>query len=312
MEEQRVSTQRDERLARAQVALEGLSVGDAFGEQYSLHPDIAGPIIERRALRKPPWRFTDDTNMALSIVATLRRHDGINQEHLARSFAARFDITRGYGPAMHYLLPAISAGAPWQEATRSLFGGQGSFGNGAAMRVAPIGAYFVDDLDQVVEHARRSAEVTHAHPEAAAGAVAVALAAACAWRLGGSHPLPGPRDFLDTILPLVPESEVCEKIQVARELPVETTVQAAVTALGNGSFVSAQDTVPFVLWCAAHRLGNFEEALWLTASGLGDVDTTCAMVGGIVASHTGVESIPAEWLSSRETLPDWHLQDDDI
>jgi ADP-ribosylglycohydrolase len=83
-----------------------------------------------------------------------------------------------------------------------------------------------------------------------------------------------------------------------------------VAALGNGTGVSAQDTVPFALWCAGQRLGSFEEALWLTVSGLGDRDTTCAIVGGIVALYAGSEAIPAEWLQSRESLPEWAFRDD--
>ena len=50
---------------------------------------------------------------------------------------------------------------------------------------------------------------------------------------------------------------------------------------------------------------NTPEALWTTLSGLGDRDTTCAIVGGIVACRTGVEGIPAEWLAAREPLPEW-------
>jgi ADP-ribosylglycohydrolase len=62
------------------------------------------------------------------------------------------------------------------------------------------------------------------------------------------------------------------------------------------------------LWCASQRFANFEEALWLTVSGLGDRDTTCAIVGGIVAMFTGVAGIPAEWQANREPLPTWHLE----
>ena len=65
--------------------------------------------------------------------------------------------------------------------------------------------------------------------------------------------------------------------------------------------------MPFALWCAGHRLGDYEEALWLTVGGLGDRDTTCAIVGGIVALFTGPDAIPAEWLDAREPLPGWHL-----
>jgi ADP-ribosylglycohydrolase len=77
--------------------------------------------------------------------------------------------------------------------------------------------------------------------------------------------------------------------------------------LGNGTGLSAQDTVPFVLWCAGEHLDDYEQALWLTASGAGDVDTTCAMVGGIVILYTGVQNIPAAWRQAREPLPDWPL-----
>jgi ADP-ribosylglycohydrolase len=175
------------------------------------------------------------------------------------------------------------------------------------MRVAPLGAFFADDLEAVVEHARRSAMVTHTHSEGVAGAIAVALAAAWGWRLRGSEP-PKTRDFLDLLLPGVPDSQVAAGIRRAQKLPEGAPLQAAVDALGNGSEVSAQDTVPFVLWSAARHLDDYEEALWQTVSGLGDMDTTCAMVGGIVALHTGVGAIPEEWRRNREPLPDWVAQ----
>ena len=81
----------------------------------------------------------------------------------------------------------------------------------------------------------------------------------------------------------------------------DMTGEEVADILGSGHEISAQDTVPFVLWCAAQHLDHFEEALWLTVSGLGDRDTTCAMVGGIVAGAPG--GIPADWLAAREPLP---------
>src|SRR5262249_54105563 len=131
-----------------------------------------------------PWRYTDDTEMALGIVEVLGRHGAVEQYDLARVFARRYerDIYRGYGPGAHVLLAAIANGTPWRNASYSAFGGEGSMGNGSAMRVAPVGAYFADDLDDVVEQARASSVVTHAHPEGVAGAISVAVAAAWAGR----------------------------------------------------------------------------------------------------------------------------------
>jgi ADP-ribosylglycohydrolase len=295
---------KEECLSRAHRSLQGLSVGDAFGERFFFHPAMARQLVEERAFPRPPWRYTDDTQMALSVVEVLSRCGEIEQDELAHSFAENYDETRGYGPAMHGLLGNLQLGVPWQRASRWLFHGQGSFGNGAAMRVAPVGAYFADDLTTVVENARRSAEVTHAHPEAAAGAIAVAIAAAWAWRQCDSAM--ERVEFLDLILPHVPDSHVKRGIARARDLPAETEVEEAARELGNGDFVSAQDTVPFTLWCAGGYLDNFEEALWRTVSGLGDRDTTCAIVGGIVALSTQTE-IPAVWLSAREPLPNWSV-----
>jgi ADP-ribosylglycohydrolase len=70
--------------------------------------------------------------------------------------------------------------------------------------------------------------------------------------------------------------------------------------LGNGREVAAHDTVPFTIWAAARHLADFEEAIWVTASAGGDIDTTCAIVGGITAGSGG---IPDAWLRAAEPLP---------
>ena len=302
-------TQTPDPLARAVLSLEGLSVGDAFGEQFFVDPYEVDDLIEARTLPDGEWYFTDDTQMALSIVSILRQYREINRDILAMNFGARYQPGRGYGPAMNWLLPQYWQGGSWPDLAHRLFDGQGSFGNGGPMRVAPVGAYFADDLDAVVLNAARSSEVTHAHPEAIAGATAVAVGAAWAWRLRDAHELQNRQEFLDRILPLVPASEVRERLVIARDLPEETSVVVAIDRLGNGSDVSSQDTVPFVLWCAGQHLDSYEEALWLTVSGLGDRDTTCAMVGGIVALSAGEASIPTSWRAAREPLPAWPFQE---
>ena len=287
-----------------------MSIGDAFGERFFVLPDEAEAAIRDRKAPHAPWSYTDDTLMALSVYESLRVAGEIDADRLARGFAERYDGSRGYGPAMHRLLARIREGGDWSEAAREQFSGQGSYGNGAAMRVAPIGGYFADDLGAVAEHARRSAIVTHGHPEAVAGAVAVAVAAAFAWRARLEGRTPGVGKFLDLILPHVPDSVVGEKIRHARDLDPDASVRLGVAALGNGVGMSAQDTVPFALWCAGRHLGDFEDALWWTVEGLGDRDTTCAIVGGIVGLHVGEVGLPRRWRGSRETLPVWPFRDE--
>jgi ADP-ribosylglycohydrolase len=169
------------------------------------------------------------------------------------------------------------------------------------MRAAPIGAYFADDPKRVVAEAKASAEVTHAHPDGQAGAIAVALAAAWMVREGERAKKPGPA-LLEFVLENLPQTETYRRLKAALELPLRLSPVTAASRLGNGLQVIASDTVPFCLWCAARHPDNYPEALWSTVSVYGDIDTNCAIVGGIVSLSAGRESIPLEWLSAREAF----------
>ena len=278
-------------------------MGDAFGERFFVHPAVAEQLIEQRAIPASPWNYTDDTEMALGIFDVLESHGGIDPDRLAERFAQRYqaDPQRGYGGAAHGILRAIGMGFPWQKASSSVFSGEGSLGNGGGMRSAPIGAYFADDIDQVIEHARRSAVVTHYHPEGQAGAIAIALGAAytCQRSLGG---VSVGSDLLSFVSEHMPHGATRDGIEYARTMLKDASVALAAEALGTGELVTAPDTIPFALWCAHHHLDSFEDAMWATVSGLGDRDTTCAMVGGIVVMSVGVEGIPESWREAREPL----------
>ena len=312
------------RLARALDSLEGTSVGDAFGEGFFMSLELAQRMLPTglledipfefegtRALQllidtrrtefiETPWLWTDDTAMTLEIVANLREFGEINPDALAHGFSRRYaaEPNRGYGGAMFQLLPAIGAG-DWRVESSQLFEGTGSFGNGAAMRAAPIGAYFADNPELVAQQARRSARVTHAHPEGVAGAVAVAMAACFMARAKAENA--EEIDLIGEVLPYLPDSEVRLRIEQAQNMDDATSEQVA-EVLGSGQAVTAMDTVPFCIWCAHHEGAYFEEALWHTVAGLGDRDTTCAIVGGIVGARVGMDGIPREWREKRENL----------
>ena len=303
---QKTNVERRERLDLAMLSLDGLSVGDAFGKRFFTSPSTVESLIAARAVPKHPWRWTDDTAMALSIVEVLSSHGGINRDSLAEAFARRYwaEPDRGYGGGAHRILQSINEGLSWRDASATVFDGQGSYGNGGAMRSAPIGAYFWDQFDLVVEHAGASADPTHAHPEGRAGAIAVAVASACSVRMAQGELHRDGKAFIEEVLRLCPSGITKERIGKALTIPLSYDVRTASAALGNGSEISAQDTVPLCIWCAARHLNDFEEAMWQTVSALGDRDTTCAIVGGIVALGVGQEGIPAHFLSAREPLPD--------
>lgn len=290
-----------DRLGRAFDALEGLSVGDAFGQQFFSYPEWIGS----RTLPPGVWHWTDDTAMAVEIVEVLRHYGQIDQSALATAFASRYSLEphRGYGGMAHSILTAIHRGSDWREVSTSAFDGQGSMGNGAAMRVAPLGAYFADDLRRAADEANRSAEVTHAHSDGIAGGVAIAVASAVAANGRGTDPAALRQRLWEAVLDLTPPGPTREGIEHAFQLSPEAHVDTAASRLGTGDMVISSDTVPFCLWSAARWIEDYEEAMWATVAGLGDRDTTCAIVGGIVASFVGVECIPPVWRIEREPLP---------
>jgi ADP-ribosylglycohydrolase len=217
-----------DRLAEAELALEGLSIGDAFGEQ-----------------------FFDD---------------------------------------------------PWRTASRALFGGVGSYGNGAAMRAAPVGGYFFDAIDRCVEAAVASAVPTHAHPDGVAGAVSVAVAGSLLTEARRSNRRLEGEELLTTVLAHAPQGGVRAGIEQALALGGDAPSAEAGVVLGSGSEISAADTVPFCLWVTAWHQASVVEALWTTVAALGDRDTTCAIVGGLVALARGTTDLPATWREAREPL----------
>ncbi|MEU7041878.1 ADP-ribosylglycohydrolase family protein [Streptomyces varsoviensis] len=287
-----------DRSSRALSSLRGLTVGDALGSQFFVPANY--PSLKRRELPPAPWQWTDDTEMACSVVAVLFEYGRVDQDVLARSFAVHHDFDRGYGPAVNRMLRLIREGGDWRELAAGLFQGQGSWGNGAAMRIAPLGAWYADDPEQATHQAEISAYTTHQHREAVAGAMAVAAAASLA---AAAEP-PSPADLLDSVVELVPRSAVQAGLRRARGMLDYGDASTVAAVLGCGRRTSAHDTVPFALWSAARSLDSFETAFWTTAQVGGDVDTTCAIVGGVVAAgERGAP--PIEWLERTEPLPDW-------
>lgn len=284
-----------------QFSLEALALGDAFGEQGYRGPMKTVLLVAAQSDKSGHWRWTDDTAMALGIVEVLTRKGCVDQDNLAETFARNYknEPWRGYGPGQHKLMQQIANGRNWREAGRALFEG-GSFGNGCAMRVGPLGAYFADDIDKVIEQAALATEVTHAHAEGIAGGIAAAVAAAVACHLEGKQH--ARTEFIERVIAHAPESEVRRGLERALKVEFGSSIHTAVSELGNGSRITAQDTVPLCVWLAARHIDDFEKAMWETASAGGDRDTNCAIVGGILGARED-SVLPADWLKYREALP---------
>jgi len=284
----------------AKKSLKGLSVGDAFGESFFGETDKIMAHIQHRTMPETTWEFTDDTVMAIAIYEQVIKNQSINQQQLIQKFIHNHnkDVNRGYGATLRRVLREIEEGKDWRAVAQNVFDGMGSMGNGAAMRVSPIGAYFFDDLKKVKELTIQSAEITHTNIEGIAGAIAVAIATALATRIKLEEYQISPIEFINKIAQELPDTDTKSKIQKSITIPYDYHIKTIKSILGNGSKMIAQDTVPFAIWCAAHNLNSFEEALWKAVSILGDRDTICAIVGGItIISST---DIPKKWFELVE------------
>ncbi|MEU0142911.1 ADP-ribosylglycohydrolase family protein, partial [Streptomyces albidoflavus] len=114
---------------------------------------------------------------------------------------------------------------------------------------------------------------------------------------------PTGRALLDGVLELVPRSAVEAGLRRARDMLDYRDAGTVAAVLGCGRRSTAHDTVPFALWSAARGLDDYEATFWRTAQVGGDIDTTCAIVGGILAAAGNAP--PAAWTEQTEPLPEW-------
>jgi ADP-ribosylglycohydrolase len=134
----------------------GAIAGDIIGSAYEGWPTKEYSFD----LFQPRYTFTDDTVMTVAVADAIMNHRGYAES--MRYWGRRYP-TRGYGLKFGMWLtdPRMKA--------------YGSYGNGSAMRVSPVGWAF-DTLEEVEAEAKKSAEVSHDHPEGIKGAQAVAVA----------------------------------------------------------------------------------------------------------------------------------------
>jgi len=277
----------------ARGALLGTFVGDALGMPYegSL-PEAAPEPLEMVEARLGRGTYTDDTQMTIALAESLVEHGRVVPEALARAFVAAFEPGRGYGQGTFAVLGMWREGVPVTEAATQAFEG-GSYGNGAAMRVAPVGVLFADDPERLEAEARRSAELTHAHPHGIDAAVVQAAAVGAAARgedvLGASRRAAA-TEALERGL---------ERVEGLLEEPPARPRDAA-RVLGNSA--EGARSVPCALYAAvAHP--SFEDAVTFAVRCGGDADTIAAMAGAVAGARQGADEIPARWLDALEDGP---------
>jgi poly(ADP-ribose) glycohydrolase ARH3 len=272
----------------------GLAVGDAVGAPFegltsetiyrdfgSVGKIIADPNVDE-------FTYTDDTQMALGVAECLAHHGSIDADRLAEYFRDNYEAGRGYGSGLRRILDAMTAGEEWKSLVESLFPG-GSFGNGAAMRVAPVGLAFHHDPERLREEAMRSAKVTHLHPLGIDAAVIVATAVSILVR-------PEPFDskaFYAELTEAAATEEFQWQLQTAGRLEPDEMISF-------GSTLAAHRSVTTAITCFSVWPDSYERTIGRAIAMGEDTDTLAAIAGALSGAHLGAKAIPHHLLSKLE------------
>jgi poly(ADP-ribose) glycohydrolase ARH3 len=283
----------------------GSALGDAIGELAFRGLGEAGlrsAIAQRDALI-----YTDDTAMAIGLAESITQVGRLDEQHLGDTFRANFqrEPWRGYASGPPTVFSLVERhGVSYSEAARSLFGGQGSFGNGAAMRIAPVGLFYHDAPD-LYEQVRASASVTHAHPIGVDGAAVLACAVAQAVKLDPQEPFPF-EPFSQGLTDFARAPEIRDKMILVRTLVAEDVLLPdAARRLGRS--VAVHESLPFAIYSFLRHPQSFEACLFCAILNGGDRDTLGAMACAVSGAYLGIEAIPQAWREKLESHQ--HIED---
>jgi len=308
---------------RVRGSIVGLAIGDALGHPTEFVSSVAairsrwgpkGVTGFEASGRHPPGTFTDDTQMTIAVARGLIRagHKDIDElmTLMGREFVAwsrSSENNRAPGGTCLRGCRELERHVAWRSA-----GVRDSKGCGAAMRAAPIGLYFHDDVDAMIRMAAAQSALTHRHPTGIASSVAAAAPVAYAVREGK---IDGMLEFTrDCVKKLSKEMLVevgCDE-RLAQEIGTnemmasldETTASLETEAedvckLLGGAWIG-EEAVATALWCVFRARGDFSEAVLRGANSSGDSDSIACIAGSIAGALAGYEALPGDWRAAVE------------
>lgn len=296
-------TMQDKKLEeRFTGCLLGGAIGDAFGmpteclNKEELQKRYGGPVT---GFVKPiaphpnehlkAGQYTDDTQQMLIVAESLAACHGLDINDLGKRLGewGKKNLTdknyeRFPGDTSIHAAARLAQGINPNEA-----GSRFTTSCGSAMRAAPIGLYFHQNLERAAEYARLSSIPTHNTPECKEGAAMVALITA--------HLLheADPRDAVSKSLQYTTHQELKKKTQTAIDIS-KTEPDNAMKILGTSSGVL--DVVPFATYSFLHSPDNFLQVIITAANAVpGDTDSFACIAGNFAGAYLGIRAIPAKF-----------------
>lgn len=299
----------------APATLTGLAVGDALGMPFETahyrnerlvnwdgESFLAGDFHDLK-----PGQWTDDTMMAKALAESLLAHRTYAPSDAAKRYLAWYRLgepdNRGMGKNTRKALSRLDHGLPWTQS-----GQPDSLGNGAAMRSAPIGLLFRENIQAAAEMAHIDAQITHKNPEAVFGSVIMATAV-CALAQGRTQPF----NLINKVSGFIPDtSELAKNLQRAQQMvlagpPAENKHELL---LKIGSSFKVTDTVPNALLAFAVA-ESYREAVEIAIRAGGDTDTVAAMTGALAGTFHGFQQIES-YFEQLESGPELRALEQNI
>lgn len=236
-----------------------------------------------------PGQWTDDTQFSLCVAQSLIDNREFNPEDLSNRYIKLFasKTIRGYGKTTELAINNLLNGKSYKES-----GVVGSYGNGTAMRAAPFGIWFRNDLQRLVEIVKVDSAITHASEEAEAGAIAIALAAAYAANRDLDN-------LSERICEKLPESKVKTVVHSLSSLVDANHITPAAALSILGTKADVRQTVPAALYCFM-RCDGFWKGVETAIRAGGDADTTAAIVGALFGARDGTMDMLSSWIDGVE------------
>ncbi len=302
----------------------GCAIGDAVGAWAERKPSTVAASYSE-ALRMfdfsmanahhggaPFGQYTDDTQLTRELAISIISSNGLDPNNFAIRLGKAFALDQivGGGRATKNAARRINEGVAWDKAGEP----PPAAGNGAAMRASPIGLFYWNDVEKLIQAARDQAIVSHQAPESVAGAVAIALAVAMC--VNASKTTSNPREpgwwaWLARHVSRVDEkfaaeiTDLMKPVHASRKLgyaPGSESERRAVRGMllltddpsWDGISPWAKSSVLWSLYCLSAHPTSPWEAICLAIWPGGDVDTTAAMAGAMVGAHMGFEAFPVQ------------------
>ncbi|MFX0185666.1 MAG: ADP-ribosylglycohydrolase family protein [Candidatus Hodarchaeota archaeon] len=275
----------------------GSVIGDAWGANYEGldYRSIQETIQDFSSIS---GRYTDDSEMMKGVLESLLFNKGeFNGSHMAQLFVKNFDYTRGYGAGAASILMQIRNGQPWNRPAKIAFNNQGSYGNGAAMRICPAALLYHTDLVQLQQIVKKISMITHTHQLGIEGAILQAAAVALATQKDPETI--NQKEFVEKLLKLSLSPIYKQKLVKVKDfLDNPPTVDIIIQELGVN--ITAPGSVPMAIFNFLNSPFDFRNVLFSSITYGGDTDTIACMAGAIVGAFLGVDEIPMYWIQRVE------------